>query len=123
MVAKRCVTSAVLALMRAEACAASQPAWPPPTTMTSKKFMAAFIARIRGAVKTFHVNQRGAKPGRAVSHETAGINFSFTNTEVLEDLAQHVLDADLPGDARERIRRAAQLFCEQFLAHRDFRLR
>ena len=36
MVAKRCVTSAVAAPMRAAAAAASQPAWPPPITMTSK---------------------------------------------------------------------------------------
>ena len=36
MVAKRCVTSAVRAPMRAAAAAASQPAWPPPTTITSK---------------------------------------------------------------------------------------
>src|SRR5690348_17185606 len=34
-VAKRCVTSAVLAPMRAAAAAASQPACPPPTTTTS----------------------------------------------------------------------------------------
>ena len=32
----RCVSSAVRAPMRAAAAAASQPAWPPPTTMTSK---------------------------------------------------------------------------------------
>ena len=35
MVEKRCVTSAVLAPIRAAALAASQPAWPPPMTMTS----------------------------------------------------------------------------------------
>ena len=34
-VAKRWVTSAVLAPIRAAALAASQPAWPPPMTMTS----------------------------------------------------------------------------------------
>src|SRR5690606_15698687 len=36
MVAKEWVTSAVRAPMRAAAAAASVPAWPPPTTMTSK---------------------------------------------------------------------------------------
>jgi hypothetical protein len=36
-VAKRWVTSAVFAPMRAAAAAASQPAWPPPTTMTSNR--------------------------------------------------------------------------------------
>ena len=35
MVAKRWVTRAVLAPIRAAALAASQPAWPPPMTMTS----------------------------------------------------------------------------------------
>ena len=37
MVAKRWVTRAVLAPIRAAALAASQPAWPPPMTMTSKE--------------------------------------------------------------------------------------
>jgi uncharacterized heparinase superfamily protein len=36
-VEKRCVTRAVVAPIRAAAAAASQPAWPPPITMTSKK--------------------------------------------------------------------------------------
>src|SRR5213595_1727659 len=44
-VAKRWVTSAVAAPMRAAAVAASQPAWPPPITMTSNDFsMARFCA-------------------------------------------------------------------------------
>ena len=38
MVAKRWVTSAVWAPIRAAAVAASQPAWPPPITMTSNEF-------------------------------------------------------------------------------------
>jgi hypothetical protein len=38
MVAKRWVTKAVFAPIRAAALAASQPAWPPPITMTSKEF-------------------------------------------------------------------------------------
>ena len=33
-----CVSSSVLRPMRAEASAASVPAWPPPTTITSKRF-------------------------------------------------------------------------------------
>src|SRR5262245_53119099 len=37
IVANRWVTSAVWAPMRAAAAAASQPAWPPPTTMTSNR--------------------------------------------------------------------------------------
>ena len=43
IVAKRWVTSAVLAPMRAAAAAASQPAWPPPMTMTSKEVMAGVV--------------------------------------------------------------------------------
>ena len=38
MVSRRCVTRAVRAPVRADAAAASQPAWPPPTTMTSKSW-------------------------------------------------------------------------------------
>src|SRR5439155_5473915 len=37
IVTKRWVTSAVFAAIRAAALAASQPAWPPPITMTSKE--------------------------------------------------------------------------------------
>ena len=44
MVAKRWVTSAVLAPMRAAALAASQPAWPPPMTMTSNDSCAGIMA-------------------------------------------------------------------------------
>ena len=44
MVANRCVTRAVRAPMRAAAAAASQPAWPPPTTITSyRAFMGRFF--------------------------------------------------------------------------------
>ncbi len=43
----------------------------------------------------FHVNHSGGT--LPVSRETAGINLSFTNTEVFEDLAEHVLDSDLSG--------------------------
>src|SRR5882724_3181296 len=68
MVAKRCVTSAVVAPVRAAALAASQPAWPPPITMTSHDFG-------REIMRGFY---RGArKPGRRkvrcqnVSRETS----------------------------------------------------
>ena len=47
MVANRCVTSAVRAPMRAAAAAASQPAWPPPITMTSKRASISTL-RMRG---------------------------------------------------------------------------
>ena len=45
MVAKRWVTSAVRAPMRAAAAAASQPAWPPPMTMTSKRLSHRHVSR------------------------------------------------------------------------------
>jgi hypothetical protein len=44
MVANRWVTSAVLAPIRAAAVAASQPAWPPPMTMTSNDSERAIMA-------------------------------------------------------------------------------
>jgi hypothetical protein len=43
MVENVCVTIAVRAPMRAAAAAASQPACPPPITMTSKDFMGTMI--------------------------------------------------------------------------------
>ncbi len=46
MVANRCVTSAVRAPMRAAAAAASQPAWPPPTMMTSKGLVFIGFAKV-----------------------------------------------------------------------------
>ncbi len=47
MVANRWVTSAVCAPMRAAAAAASQPAWPPPITMTSKPRIHGVLLRAR----------------------------------------------------------------------------
>ena len=53
MVAKRWVTKAVYATIRAAALAASQPAWPPPITMTSKEsareIMRDFYPELEGA--------------------------------------------------------------------------
>ena len=62
MVAIRCVTRAVLAPMRALAAAASQPAWPPPMTMTSNRVfmrpqMGPFIGGGRGGQR----NRNSAK--------------------------------------------------------------
>src|SRR3954462_11760113 len=66
-VEKRCVTRAVAAPIRAEAEAASQPAWPPPITMTSKLSrsvrMDGLLAQRRGSRKRklerrlFHVKR------------------------------------------------------------------
>src|ERR1700704_4898665 len=46
MVAKRWVTKAVFAPIRAAALAASQPAWPAPITMTSKKSAREIMPRL-----------------------------------------------------------------------------
>jgi hypothetical protein len=68
-VAKRWVTRAVLAPIRADALAASQPAWPPPMTMTSNDsgvpVMATTsiagwqgpkdVSRETGVIRLFHV--------------------------------------------------------------------
>ena len=55
------------------------------------------------AVKiVFHVKQRR-------------INDSFTNTELAEDLVEHVLDVDTPGESAKGRRGVAQFFGDQFL--------
>ena len=52
-VAKLWVTSAVFAPIRAAALAASQPAWPPPITMTSKESWREIMADFyRGVTKS-----------------------------------------------------------------------
>src|ERR1700754_658130 len=68
-VEKRCVTRAVTAPIRADAAAASQPAWPPPMTMTSKLSrsvrMGGLLSQRRGSrerklgERLFHVKQGG----------------------------------------------------------------
>src|SRR5579862_6933820 len=68
MVPNWCVTRAVRAPMRAAAAAASQPAWPPPITMTSKSVVIGFeipnsrrFTKESGWVKEpmFHVKHGG----------------------------------------------------------------
>src|SRR5262245_35259654 len=87
-VAKRCVSSAVDAPSRAAAAAASQPAWPPPTTMTSKcVLMRCSILNPRTDVKS----------AGAVSRETG--KFLFTNAKVPKDRIEDFLDIDAPGEA------------------------
>src|SRR4051812_29442547 len=82
-VAKLWVTSAVFAPIRAAALAASQPAWPPPITMTSneleREIMARLLSRSQNSRKRevggrpeetdlFHVKQRVPSPDRKVVH-------------------------------------------------------
>ncbi len=69
-VAKRWVTSAVLAPMRAAAAAASQPAWPPPITMTSKESIASLECRsLANAPVAVKMRSREFKTG-FISRET-----------------------------------------------------
>src|SRR6185436_15586086 len=73
------VTSSVVAPIRAEAAAASVPAWPPPTTTTSNP---AWLI---------------------VSRETSQIVLvqSLTDAELAKDDVQDILDIDPPGDPPE----------------------
>src|SRR5689334_1845056 len=94
MVEKRWVTSAVFAPMRAAAAAASQPACPPPMTMTSKLFVVSLIpnlyperrkvSRETGATQSHSVS-RETPPGAGlvVSRETTGSgNLPLTLTRI-----------------------------------------
>ncbi len=80
MVAKRWVTSAVRAPMRAAALAASQPAWPPPTTITSKRpsiglsKKKAVVAMAGLPVKALIAALAGQRPMFHVKHELAAIS-------------------------------------------------
>src|ERR1043166_4057824 len=87
-VAKRCVTSAVAAPMRAAAAAASQPAWPPPMTITSKRDSVEDIARF------YRSGIAGSKQEASVSRETRRL---FPDAEVTENDIEHVLHIDASG--------------------------
>src|SRR5208283_1039361 len=100
--------------MRAAAAAASQPAWPPPTTITSKrasikKFSkdAGLVANAGLTVKSsalrcfmamFHVKH--ATP----EHCDVDVNVSFTNTEIPKDDVQNILDIDSASESAKRRR-------------------
>src|SRR4029077_5231579 len=88
------------------------PAWPPPTTITSKgRFIAspnpgAVLVNALAPVKTvFHVKQHP-------------INDSFTNAEVAEDLVEHVFDIDAAGQSAKGPGGVPQFFGDYFLARR-----
>src|SRR6188508_266394 len=110
MVANRCVTSAVRAPIRAAAAAASQPAWPPPITMTSKEAMA-FIRKAcnpgAGLGTRFRCESRdrcacesNLRPVFHVKHIGLGsfcqkgkMNFdSLPNAEIAKNHLEHILD-------------------------------
>src|SRR3954470_7805317 len=74
MVSRRCVSSRVRAPSRAAAAAASQPACPPPITMTSKEVMTVRYPPPSEAARLFHVKH------------------SLADAEVPEDHVQQFLD-------------------------------
>src|SRR5215469_2868281 len=88
-VENRWVTSAVRAPIRAAAAAASQPACPPPITMTSKRKSIWQVSRI---ARVLSMNQPAGKLKTAstVFHvKHGGHHRSFTDAEIPED---HVED-------------------------------
>src|SRR5262249_28327761 len=106
MVSTLWVTSSVSAPMRAAAAAASQPACPPPITMTSNLFMDAqdideLWRKIGDSLDCFP---------SIVSRETARL---FADTEFPKDDIEQVLDVDTPSDAAERSRRQTNVFRNQ----------
>ena len=58
----------------------------------------------RTSKQLFHVNQ--------------SVNLSFTNTEVFENLVEHILHIDPPGDASECTGSEPQLLGDDLLASR-----
>ena len=87
------VSRIVLAPSRAEAAAASQPACPPPMTITSADFMMGLL-----------YNETGAD--RNVSRET----ISFSNTKIAENHVQQILYIHSAGDTADGTQGEAQVF-------------
>ena len=93
---------------RAAAAAASHPAWPPPTTMTSKSwFMRRSILNPRTDVKTpnstlyhrFHVKQ---------------VKRLFTDAEIAKDRIENLFDIDAPGQAAKIVGGSPQALSHEF---------
>ena len=127
MVEKRCVTNAVLAPMRPDAAAASQPAWPPPMTMTSNDLEDAVMDRT--SIAEWQKPKAVSRAlGQPVSRETSGMGnqratfhvkqsvnrlnegILLSDTEFPEDDVQDVLDVDPAEQATERICGRPELF-------------
>src|SRR5207253_543897 len=92
MVANRCVTSAVLPPIRAAAAAASQPACPPPITMTSN-----FVLTAELLPEGARANKAASRPGREMFHVKHLGRELLSDTEIAEDDVEHVLDIDPAG--------------------------
>src|SRR3954466_850292 len=132
MVANRCVTSAVLAPTRADALAASQPAWPPPMTMTSNSACWAIMRdfypdRLKpGSRKVylilFHVKRRSSRVLRCFTEnrpQQMNEEILLAYTEVPEDRIQDVLDIDPPQQPAQRKSGGPQFLGDEFLALRS----
>src|SRR5208282_1786579 len=115
-VENRWVTSAVRAPMRAAAAAASQPAWPPPTTITSKPASIAILREQAPFSQGQGRNHAKSAPLFHVKHTPRGVNQSFTNTEIAEDNVEDVLDIHPAGQPAERRGGRPQFLGDQLLA-------
>src|SRR5215475_13621506 len=129
MVAKRWVTSATLAPMRAAAAAASQPAWPPPTTMTSYR---AFIVPNSPSAEllpdcgwsvhfqtTLRLRWRVSRetPQRSMHASHARyLRPLFADTKVPEDHVENILHIHPPQKLAQCPARQAKLLRHDFLS-------
>src|SRR6478672_11996577 len=107
MVEKRWVTSAVFAPMRAAALAASQPAWPPPITMTSNESPCAIMARLLSRSGECRKKEVVAEP-HPVSRETSSPyrpRLSLFHVKQPTSLTEGILlpHAKFPGDHVENV--------------------
>src|SRR5258708_24062136 len=99
IVSLRWVSSKVCAPARAEEAVASQPAWPPPITMTSNVLMGTPIPA-----------RRVMRQGNNVSRETT----SLADAEIAENHVQQFVQIHAPGDSPDGLQCPADMFGRQF---------
>src|SRR5689334_4707904 len=124
------VSRSVRAPVRADASAASVPAWPPPTTITSNRSGKSMVGKgkapagkSRGAMARFYGKgpakagfvPRGTPNPRPVRCSTWNL---LADAEAGKDGSEEVVRAHLAGDAPQGRLRQAQLFCIQFIGLR-----
>src|SRR5256885_12029279 len=107
MVSNRWVTSAVFAPMRAAAAAASQPAWPPPITMTSNDSRGVIMVRtsIVEQPNPEAVSSLAASVSRETARVPAGRLGMFHVKHFVNSLNEGILlsDTELPEDHIENV--------------------
>src|SRR5689334_20378765 len=106
MVVTRWVTSAVRAPRRAAAAAASVPAWPPPTTMTSKP------PSIQDSVESGAFSRDALERQKTLFH----VKQSLADTEIPENDVQDIFDVNFPRQPAQSTAGEPQLLCDDFLA-------